>query len=55
MFDGPKVTVENLCGLLSGYINFIAGQCKRDLGLSSKSPVAFHEYWEKVTHRGRHI
>jgi len=43
MIDGPKVTVEKLCGLLSGYINFIAGQCKRDLGLSAKSPVAFHE------------
>jgi hypothetical protein len=43
MFDGPKVTVDNLCGLLSGYIDCIAVQCRRDLGLSAKSPVAFHE------------
>jgi hypothetical protein len=43
MFDGPKVTVDYLRGLLSGYIDCIAGQCRRDLGLSAKSPVAFHE------------
>lgn len=42
MFDGPKVTVENLCGSYL-VIDSIAGQCRWDLGLFAKSPVAFHK------------